>query len=129
MMAVKYALFAGFAILLNLLSQVVSFTIYNGFLSLYIAMLVGTAVGLVAKYILDKNYIFYHKSLNKAQNIKKFSLYSLTGIITTLIFWTVEISFDIIFSYNDAKYYGAVTGLSIGYILKYFLDKKYVFKN
>ena len=33
------------------------------------------------------------------------------------------------FNNDNAKYLGAVIGLSIGYIVKYFLDKKFVFIN
>ena len=50
------------------------------------------------------------------------------GILTTIIFWVVEIGFDIIFKFDSAKYIGATIGLSIGYIAKYILDKNFVFK-
>ena len=49
------------------------------------------------------------------------------GIFTTIIFWGTEIAFDVIFKSAGAKYIGAIIGLGIGYIIKYFLDKKYVF--
>lgn len=51
------------------------------------------------------------------------------GVFTTFIFWGVEISFDYFFKNNNAKYLGAVIGLSIGYLIKYFLDKNFVFKD
>lgn len=51
------------------------------------------------------------------------------GVFTTFIFWGFEIGFDLIFKTEMAKYIGAVFGLSIGYIIKYFLDKKFVFKD
>ena len=92
-------------------------------------MFVGTLSGLILKYILDKKYIFYYKSKSKKYDGITFSLYSLTGIITTFIFWGFEISFDYIFEDKNAKYLGAVIGLSIGYTAKYFLDKELVFKN
>jgi hypothetical protein len=38
-------------------------------------------------------------------------------------------SFDYIFEDKNAKYLGAVIGLSIGYTAKYFLDKELVFKH
>ena len=88
----------------------------------------GTLAGLLAKYVLDKKYIFYHKPENKMQDAKKFVSYTLTGVATTLLFWGTEISFDAVFSNEYAKYIGAVVGLTMGYISKYFLDKKYVFK-
>jgi len=96
--------------------------------SLYLAMFIGTLAGLVCKYILDKKYIFYHKPKSKSQDVKKFMAYTVTGVFTTLIFWGTEIGFDFYFKEDLAKYAGAIIGLSIGYICKYFLDKKYVFK-
>ena len=127
MIAIKYTIFAAIATLFNLLFQYFSFLAYAGFGSLYVAMLLGTLVGLVAKYILDKKFIFYHTSTDKKDNTKKFALYSLMGVFTTIIFWGVEIAFDTLSQDPNAKYLGAVIGLSIGYVIKYFLDKKYVF--
>jgi len=127
MIAIKYTIFAAIATLFNLLFQYFSFLIYIGFGSLYVAMLFGTLAGLVAKYILDKKFIFYHIPTDKKDNTKKFALYSLMGVFTTIIFWGVEIAFDILSQDPNAKYLGAVIGLSIGYVIKYFLDKKYVF--
>ena len=127
--AVRYISFAIFATVVNISSQYVSFYIYNGFLNLYLAMFVGTLSGLILKYILDKKYIFYYNSKSSQYDGITFSLYSLTGIITTFIFWGFEISFDYIFEDKNAKYLGAVIGLSIGYTAKYFLDKELVFKN
>jgi len=127
--AVRYISFAIFATVVNISSQYVSFYIYNGFLNLYLAMFVGTLSGLILKYILDKKYIFYYNSKSRQYDGITFSLYSLTGIITTFIFWGFEMSFDYIFEDKNAKYLGAVIGLSIGYTVKYFLDKKLVFKN
>jgi len=127
MIALKYTIFAIISTLFNLLFQYLSFLVYEGFASLYLAMLIGTLAGLVVKYILDKKFIFYHKVENKKDDAKKFALYSLMGVFTTIIFWGTEIAFDALSSNEDAKYLGAIIGLSIGYIIKYFLDKKFVF--
>jgi putative flippase GtrA len=64
---------------------------------------------------------------DKKEDSQKFILYSIMGVFTTLIFWGFEIGFDYIFDSEIAKYIGAIIGLSIGYITKYFLDKKFVF--
>ena len=127
MIAIKYTIFAAISTLFNLLFQYFSFLACIGFGSLYVAMLFGTLAGLVAKYILDKKFIFYHTPTDKKNNAKKFALYSLMGVVTTIIFWGVEIAFDTLSQDPNAKYLGAVIGLSIGYVIKYFLDKKYVF--
>ncbi len=127
MLAVKYSLFAVISTLFNLLFQYLCFLVYSDFGSLYVAMFFGTLAGLVAKYILDKQYIFYHTPTDKADDARKFALYSFMGIFTTIIFWGTEITFNTIFESPYAKYVGAVLGLTAGYVLKYFLDKKYVF--
>jgi len=128
MIAVKYALFALISTIFNLSFQYLSLLIYSGSARLYLAMFAGTSSGLISKYILDKNYIFYHENENKTQDIKTFILYTFTGGFTTIIFWGAEIGFDAFFGNESAKYIGATIGLGIGYILKYLLDKRYVFK-
>lgn len=123
-----YILFAVISTILNLIFQYFTLLIYNGFLSLYVAMFMGTLVGLISKYILDKKFIFHFKPKNKKNDAKTFISYTLTGSITTLLFWGIEISFDSVFGGEVAKYIGAIIGLSLGYSIKYLLDKKFVFK-
>ena len=127
MIVIKYSIFALISTVFNLLFQYLSFLVYSGFSSLYVAMFIGTLSGLIIKYILDKKFIFYHEVEDTKDDAKKFALYSLMGVFTTIIFWGTEIAFDTLFEDKNAKYLGAVIGLSIGYIIKYFLDKKYVF--
>ena len=128
MIAIKYTLFAILSTGFNLLFQYLSFLVYTDFASLYVAMLMGTLAGLILKYILDKKFIFYHKPKGKLDDAKKFIRYTIMGIFTTFIFWGTEIGFDMYFEEENAKYAGAVIGLGIGYIIKYFLDKRFVFK-
>lgn len=127
MLALKYTLFAAISILVNLLFQYLSFRLYNGYASLYLAMFIGTLAGLMTKYILDKKWIFYHIPKDKKDDAKKFILYSVMGVFTTIIFWGTEIAFDYLFANPNAKYLGAIIGLSVGYVIKYHLDKNYVF--
>ena len=127
MLAIKYSIFAAISTLFNLLFQYLVFLVYSGFGSLYAAMSIGTLAGLVAKYILDKKFIFYHTPKDKKDDARKFALYSLMGVFTTIIFWGTEIVFHTLFQDPNAKYIGAVIGLSVGYVIKYFLDKKFVF--
>lgn len=123
----KYASFAAIATAVNISTQYISMKMYNGDYKLYIAILFGTLTGLIVKYLLDKKYIFYYNSENKRDDFQKFILYSLMGIVTTFVFWGTELSFNYIFDFDTAKYIGAAIGLTIGYISKYFLDKKFVF--
>ncbi len=124
---IKYALFALISTLVNLSFQWISFKIYSGFLSLYIAMIVGTLAGLVIKYILDKKWIFYHTPKDKKDDAKKFFLYSFMGVFTTIIFWGTEMLFYYFVDIDGSQYIGGAIGLTVGYIVKYFLDKRFVF--
>ena len=125
--AFKYSLFALFATLLNLAAQESSIRIYDGEFAIVLAMALGTAVGLMSKYLLDKKYIFGFISTSHREDLGRFTLYGLTGIATTAIFWSFELGFDWLIGGRLARYVGAVIGLSIGYGVKYQLDKRYVF--
>lgn len=124
-MILRYIIFAITSIAINLLTQYFVLIFAD---VLYIAMFFGTFLGLITKYFLDKKFIFYYKSKNKIDDGKNFFMYSFFGIFTTLVFWGFEIFFDAVFKSDLAKYVGALLGLVIGYILKYFLDKNFVFK-
>jgi putative flippase GtrA len=127
MVATKYIIFAIISTFVNIFLQYTSFAIYDGFLSLYVAISFGTLGGLIVKYILDKKYIFNYEVKTKKEDGQKFALYSLMGVFTTLIFWGFEIGFDMVFGGEMAKYAGGTIGLAIGYITKYQLDKRFVF--
>lgn len=129
MIAIRYVLFAVISTLVNLFFQYMSFLVYDGFLSLYAAMFAGTLAGLIVKYVLDKKYIFFHKPKSRKDDGVKFMMYSLMGVFTTFIFWGTEIAFDRMYKNENAKYLGAVIGLGIGYVVKYYLDKRFVFKD
>ncbi len=126
-LTVKYILFATAATAVNIGTQYASLRVYDGPLGLYLAMAMGTGTGLLVKYILDKNFIFYHRTETTGEDFRKFILYSFMGVITTLIFWGTELLFHHLFPFESAKFIGALVGLSIGYLIKYNLDKKFVF--
>lgn len=127
MILIKYTIFAIIAIGVNLFLQFLVINLQSNVESLLVPMLIGTFSGLMTKYILDKKFIFNYVSVNNIDRAQNFLLYSLMGTITSLVFWTTEITFYVIFQHPSAKYLGAFIGLTIGYIIKYFLDKKYVF--
>ena len=95
----------------------------------FVALFLGTLTGLITKYFLDKNFIFYDFDHSFKNNSEKFTLYAVNGIFTTVIFWGTETLFHFVYSTDFARELGAVIGLSIGYFLKYRLDKKYVFQH
>ncbi len=122
-----YIFFAVIATLMNILGQEISLYLWDGYFSISLSIFMGTAVGLVAKYILDKKYIFEYQPSSAREDGKIFFIYSLMGLITTLIFWIFELGFEYIFHDKYWRYLGAILGLSIGYYIKFHLDKRYVF--
>lgn len=122
-----YAFLALLATAVNIASQDLAVRIYNGPFAVLAAMVVGTAMGLVVKYWLDKRYIFRFRARDIKHDGQTFVLYTLMGLATTVIFWGFELGFDYFFETREMRYLGAVIGLSIGYVTKYYLDKRYVF--
>lgn len=125
--ALRYIIFAVIATVVNVGLQKISFGVYSGYLSIYIAMGIGTIGGLIVKYYLDKKYIFYFVTSNVTEDMTKFLFYSLMGVLTTVIFWGTELAFNALWDHPESKFVGAIVGLSIGYFTKYQLDKKFVF--
>ncbi len=125
----KYAIFAAVSTAVNLFAQWIISQIVPGPLGVYSGMLTGTAAGLLVKYILDKKYIFYYRTDSVKKDIRKFIIYTLMGIITTAVFWGLEYTFYVLFANENLRFIGAVIGLSLGYIIKYLLDRKFVFRD
>jgi putative flippase GtrA len=126
-LVVRYSLFAVIATAVNLLTQELSHIAYSGTYALYVAIAAGTLTGLYTKFILDKQYIFRFETQGIGEHGKHFFLYSFMGVFTTIIFWGFELGFDYLFDTRFMRYTGAVIGLSIGYWVKYQLDKRFVF--
>ena len=127
--AVLYTLFAVLSTAINIGSQMLFIWVYKGAFSVEISILVGTAMGLPLRYLLEKRYIFNFTSKNLVHDGKLFVFYSAMGVITTLIFWSTEYAFHLIYDTDFMRYLGGVIGLSVGFYVKYQLDKKYVFVN
>ncbi len=127
-LTLRYALFAAVATFANLAAQRVSLWTYEGSHALALAIAVGTAVGLLLKYLLDKRWIFGDLSSGLLAHTRKFGLYTLMGAITTAIFWGAETGFWFIWKTDFMREVGAVLGLCVGYVIKYQLDKRYVFR-
>jgi putative flippase GtrA len=125
--ALKYTIFAIIATIANIGSQDISIRLYVGEHSLVVSVLIGTAVGLIVKYILDKKYIFQYQVKNVSHDTQTFALYTITGIITTAIFWGFEFGFNYLFLSKEMRYTGGIIGLAIGYFIKFQLDKRLVF--
>jgi putative flippase GtrA len=56
-------------------------------------------------------------------------LYMLMGVATTLVFWATETAFWWIWRSDVMREAGAVFGLALGYLVKYNLDRRFVFSD
>jgi len=125
--AVLYTLFAIVATASNIATQAVVVRIAPSAWAILASIALGTVVGLVVKYALDKRWIFRWKPQSTRHDAGTFLLYSFTGVFTTVIFWGCEYLFSQVFSSEGMRYVGGVIGLAIGYVLKYQMDRVYVF--
>ena len=123
----KYTSFAVIATLLNLAAQDAVVRLVQGPWALYLSIGAGTLIGLFAKYVLDKKYIFAYRADSLMKDGETFILYMVMSVVTTLIFWGTELGFEFVFETKPLRYLGAVIGLTVGYIVKYRLDKRFVF--
>ena len=124
----RYAAFAILATLANLATQRLILPADVTAFDFSLALGAGTVVGLVVKYALDKRWIFFDHTSGVRAHGRKFTLYTVTGVFTTAVFWGMETAFWVIWGTNAMRETGAVIGLTIGYALKYQLDKRYVFQ-
>jgi putative flippase GtrA len=127
-LAILYALLAVIATAANIAAQELAIRAYDGPLGVVISILVGTAIGLAVKYLLDKRYIFGFRARDVRHDLWTFALYTGMGVATTLLFWGFEFSFNYVFETRQMRYLGALIGLALGYWAKYHLDKRFVFR-
>lgn len=122
--------YAGFAVLATLANLGVQrLVLLGGDSGAVFAMAVGagTLAGLVMKYALDKRWIFFDDATGLRAHGRKFTLYTVMGIVTTAIFWGTETAFWLIWHTDAMREMGAVIGLMVGYVIKYNLDRRFVF--
>ncbi len=129
MLVSRYIAFAVVAVAINLAVQRVVLLGGDNWLWFALALAAGTLAGLVVKYVLDKRWIFYDQTAGAAAQGRQFGLYTVMGLVTTAIFWVTETAFWLIWGTDAARELGAVIGLSIGYITKYQLDRRFVFRD
>jgi putative flippase GtrA len=123
-----YAAIALLATAVNISCQALVVHLYKGEGYLPISVLVGTAAGLPIKYILEKKLIFSFTSKNLKHDTRLFMVYSFLGVFTTALFWGIEYLFHVWFGTDVMRYLGAAIGLTLGYFIKYHMDKHWVFK-
>ena len=123
----RYAIFAIVATIANLGTQRLVLMAGDSPEHFLTAMGSGTIVGLLVKYFLDKRWIFFDQSSGLRAHGRKFTIYTAMGVLTTAIFWANETAFWLIWGTDLMRETGAVLGLILGYIVKYNLDKRFVF--
>ncbi len=126
-LVLRYAAFAVVATLANLATQRLVLVAGDDAASFAVAVGAGTLVGLVVKYALDKRWIFGDRETGLKAHGRKFSLYTAMGLVTTAIFWGTETAFWLLWRTDLMREAGAVLGLTVGYVVKYRLDRRYVF--
>jgi len=126
-LVLRYAAFAVLAATANLFTQRLVLLVDPSMMGFAKAVLTGTGVGLVVKYLLDKRWIFYDKQSGIGQHGRKFTLYTAMGLVTTAIFWTTETVSWMVWKTDFMREAGAIAGLAVGYIIKYKLDRRFVF--
>jgi putative flippase GtrA len=109
---------------INLLIKTFSLQLY-----FLLKLAVGTILGFLAKFLLDKFVVFQEKHAGAGATLQQIFIYGLFAVVTTLIFWGFQISFELIFPAPYMDLIGGLLGLVIGYTLKYFLDKRFVFRS
>ena len=127
-LAILYALVALIAIFVNVGCQALVIWIYKGVFAVQLSVLIGTAAGLPVKYVLEKRHIFGFVSKSLVHDGQVFMIYTFMGVFTTGLFWAIEYGFHVAFETDAMRYVGGAVGLTIGNIIKYHLDKRYVFR-
>ncbi|KVO37538.1 hypothetical protein WJ85_31910 [Burkholderia ubonensis] len=127
-LALSYTIFALVATAANIGAQDFIVREYSGTFAVTVSVVVGTGIGLVVKYLLDKRYIFRFQARSASHDGQTFALYVAMGLLTTSIFWGLEFGFQHLFETKEMRYIGGILGLGVGYVIKYRLDKRYVFR-
>jgi putative flippase GtrA len=124
----RYVVFAVISTLVNFAVQEVVVQTFP-IAPLMTSLMAGTIAGFAVKYLLDKKWVFYDGYTSHAGEARKVALYGMFSVLTTVIFWSFELGFWAIWGTDAAKYTGGAIGLAIGYISKYALDRRFVFRS
>lgn len=123
----RYVVAAVLSVIANLLAQEAT---VRGLppAPLMVSIVMGTGVGFLVKHVIDKRWTFRESYTTHRGEIQRVTLSALFAVLTTMIFWSFELSFHALWQTDLAKYTGAVLGLSIGYLIKFRLDRRLVFR-
>jgi len=125
--AIIYSGAALIAMAINLLTQRAVLLFLTNDAGLILAMVAGTATGFAVKYVLDRHFIFFHTTESLPVEMRILARYAVSAVFTTLMFWLSEYLFWVIWQTHLMRELGAIIGLVSGYVIKYNLDKHFVF--
>ena len=117
----------------NLLTNIFEFRKTIFFLSkefeiyFLIQLVTGTVLGFITKFILDKFIVFEEKHKDIKHTLRQIIIYGILAVFTTIVFWGFEFAFKLFFCFTNSELVGGFIGLALGYTIKFFLDKKFVF--
>jgi len=92
-----------------------------------VGSIVAVGITYIIKFFLDKLIVFKSKDIPIQKTTKEFSIYLVLAILTTIE--SVGIQFLLRNLLNASLETSFIVALTIGYSTKFFLDRKYVFKN
>jgi putative flippase GtrA len=134
-MIILYLVFAALTIALNLgvftfckwfLEKNITAEKYQIYIK-YFSKLAGIAAGFVVKYALDKIYVFDDISQNVAEEVKKVGIYGLFSVFTTVLLFLISEVIERNVNWKHKTHIAWLIGLIVGYVIKFFLDKTFVF--
>src|SRR5260370_20310903 len=128
-LAIVYTIIALIATAANLGAQELAVRAWHGAFQIELSVFIGTGVGLVVKYVLDKIFIFRFRAASTLHDLQTFILYTRMVAVTTLLFWGFEFGFNSAFQDKNMRYVGALIGLAIGHCAKYHLDMRFLFRS
>ena len=125
---VRYVISALVSVTANLLAQQVT-VLGLPAAPLMVSIVVGTGFGFVVKYGIDKTWTFREAYTTHTEETQRITLSGLFSVLTTMIFWAFELGVYASWQTDFAKYTGAILGLGIGYTVKFWLDRRHVFRD
>lgn len=90
-----------------------------------VGSIIAVGITYIIKFFLDKFYVFKKKSMEIKETSQQFIKYFLFAILTTIE--NIGIQFIFTNFFGTPLEISLIIALSIGYLTKFFLDKKYVF--
>lgn len=95
--------------------------------NLFMAIILGLAVGTLIKYTTNKKYVFKYVSESNKEEAKNFLVYGLFGAAAAALFIVIEYSIAKSINHVYSRQIGALVAILITSYLKFLADKKYVF--